>query len=148
MFALSERYGPVAQSFRYFESRRRIAVQRMTSTAVPEAGIVDCATTTWRQVRTLMDDIAEGAGDLVATPSLYRSRLVPLPASLARHAALFYASEVVRYRPSRFDRATDAAAAWLFESLVSEVPTRLLASAVGRISGRRYVFHSADTFRR
>ncbi len=97
LFALSDRWGPVAQHFRYFESRRPIAVQGMTPTHVPEPGMVACATSTWRQVRTLMDDVSEGTGDLVATPSLYRSRLVPLPASLARYAALFYASEVVRY---------------------------------------------------
>jgi hypothetical protein len=148
MFALPERWGRAANIFTFFESRRRIAVQGMTSTLVPERGIVDCATTTWRQLRTLMDDVSEGMADLVASPSLYRSRLVPLPASLARYAPLFYASEVVRYRPARFDPATDAAAAWLFESLVSEVPLRLLASAVGRITGRHIVFHSADVFRR
>lgn len=48
-----------------------------------------------------MDDVTQGPGNLVATPSVYRSRFVPLPASLARYAALFYASEVVRYHPAR-----------------------------------------------
>jgi hypothetical protein len=120
----------------------------MAPGTVPEASIIECATTTWRQVRTLMDDVAEGSSDLVTTPSLYRSRLVPLPASLARYAALFYASEVVRYRPARFDPTTDAAAAWLFESLIAEAPRLILASALSHISGTRYVFHSPDVYRR
>jgi hypothetical protein len=148
IFALSERWGPVAQSYRYFESRRPIPTQPMAPGTVPEASIIECATTTWRQVRTLMDDVAEGSSDLVTTPSLYRSRLVPLPASLARYAALFYASEVVRYRPARFDPTTDAAAAWLFESLIAEAPRLILASALSHISGTRYVFHSPDVYRR
>jgi YaaC-like Protein len=147
IFAMSERWGPVTAHYRYFESRLPIPVQGMTPTQVPETAIVACATATWRQLRTLMDDVAEGTGDLVATPSLYRSRLVPLPASLARYAALFYASEVVRYRPARLDPATDATAAWLFESLVSEVPKRLLASALGHISGTRYLFYPSDVLR-
>jgi hypothetical protein len=137
----------VVEAFRFFESKRPIHVDGMTSTTVPDQGIVDCATTTWRQLRTLMDDVTQGPGDLVVTPSVYKSRFVPLPGSLARYAALFYASEVVRYRPARFDPATDAPSAWLFESLVSEVSIPLLASALGHISGRRYASQLFDPYR-
>jgi hypothetical protein len=102
----------------------------------------------WEQTRLFADTSVDGWGDMVTTSSLYKSKFISMPASLARYAALFYASEVVRYRPSRFDSRTEPIGTWLFDSFVPQSGRRMLASSLMYLTDMRYDFVVPDAIRR
>jgi hypothetical protein len=81
--------------------------------------------------------------DVVLTPSLLKSRELPMPASLARYALMFYVSSLVRYKPSALDPIRQAQAAWLFDSFAEESPLRLLANSLSGIIDRPLAFEAS-----
>jgi hypothetical protein len=81
--------------------------------------------------------------DAVLCSSLYKSRALHVPPSLARYAALFYLSSVVRYRPELLDPHDFGKESWLSDRVPIETALPLLVDAVSGIEARRYVFGSA-----
>jgi hypothetical protein len=78
--------------------------------------------------------------DLLLSHSLRRSETFTLPLGLARYAAMFYISSLVRYKPSALDPIRQGAQAWLMDSFTREVPINLLASALAGISDESIAF--------
>jgi hypothetical protein len=68
-------------------------------------------------------------------PSLWRAKWLPMPPDLARYAAMFYCSSVVRYRPSFVHDDPTGEAAWILSTFVMEARLLLLRSAVQGITG-------------
>ena len=78
--------------------------------------------------------------DFLLSYSLKKSEKFVLPLALARYAAMFYLSSLVRYKPSALDPVRQGGQAWLMDSFVREVPLNLLGSALSGITGRPLVF--------
>lgn len=78
--------------------------------------------------------------DGILTHSLYKSKNLVLPLGLARYAAIYYLSSLVRYKPAALDPRGQGQQAWLMDSFTSEVTTGLLANAVEGITGEITTF--------
>ena len=78
--------------------------------------------------------------DFLLTPTLIKSTKVVLPLDLARYAALFYLSSLVRYRPYVIDSRFEGSQSWVMNTFTYEVPINILAGALMGISGQNYIF--------
>jgi hypothetical protein len=94
---------------------------------------------TWRIKDILSPSLDEGVDGQI-TPSLYASTLLPMPASLARYATIYYASSLVRYRPSIFDARTAPENSYLFDAIARECALPILVDALSALEGQTQVF--------
>jgi len=143
LFALSTRFS--ATRFRFFESR--FPVPLVGGRLERNLRLREVQTQTWTHLRKLADEISSAWGDLVLASSLYKTRLLPMPSSLARYAVMFYASEVVRYRPARFDPMEDASAAWLLDAFTAQGALTGLVASLCAIDRKLYRFSSPSALR-
>jgi len=96
-----------------------------------------------RAMRQLSSDLrpySSGPGfsahDFWLSPSLMKSRALPMPPDLARYALIFYVSSLVRYRPSALDPVRHPDVAWLIDSFVSQSPQLALLDSTSQMSER------------
>lgn len=68
---------------------------------------------------------------------------LPMPPSLARYAAIFYLSSLVRYRPEWLDPYSHGEFAWLYDALADNTPLRMLAAFFDLITGQTHRFDPA-----
>jgi hypothetical protein len=101
---------------------------------------------TW-MVRDLLGMSTMATFDAWVTPSLYRTRMVPMPPSIARYAVSFYASSLVRYRPSMFDAQEAPEQAYLFDCLARECAVPMLLDTLAALTGVDYHFVGSSAFR-
>jgi hypothetical protein len=131
---------------RYFESRTSIPVRDSRGRIRRELfGVV--SQLSWDALRPIAEEACLHWSDLIISPSLLASRFAPMPPGMARYAAMYYASEVVRYQPGRFDLAEGGELAWLLEAFVEQAALPGIISSMCSIDQRLYLFQSADTFR-
>jgi hypothetical protein len=122
----------------FFEQRTKDSVL-----ASPE----ELAVRTWGELRDILDYSMQEGYDALICPSLYKSRMLPMPASLARYALMFYVSSLVRYKPSQLDPQSQGRQAWLLDSFTNEASLLLLRAALSNITQRLHVFYSPSAFR-
>jgi hypothetical protein len=101
---------------------------------------------TW-SVRDILGLSTSGLCDAWISPSLYKTRMLPMPPSLARYAVSFYASSLVRYRPSMFDSQFSPDQAYLFDALARECALPMLIDTLSALSSRDIFFLAEDAFR-
>lgn len=82
--------------------------------------------------------------DFVLTHALYKSKPLIIPLPLARYAAIFYLSSLVRYKPAALDRVHEGAQGWLMDSLTNEVPLNLLFNSLIGIQREPLYFESNE----
>jgi hypothetical protein len=70
-----------------------------------------------------------------------------MPASLARYTIIFYASSLVRYRPSLFDAQSSPQNAYLFEAIARECALPLLVDSLAGLEGKPQLFYPDDALR-
>lgn len=98
-----------------------------------------------------LSDFLSTVGDYISSPhdakaefmltyTLRKSDPFFLSLPLARYAALFYMSSVVRYKPASLDPVREGEQAWLADSFSMESPTHLLADFVESITGELLYF--------
>jgi hypothetical protein len=139
-FGISRRSGAMA----FYESRAfafppgDLAAQGLRS--------VDAEKETWR-IKDLLERTGFGMWDAWLSPSVYRTRMMPMPPALARYAVSFYASSLVRYRPSLFDLDTSPEQAFLFDAVARECAVPMLVDTLRALSATEYVFLADDAFR-
>jgi hypothetical protein len=85
--------------------------------------------------------------DVFIAPSLLKSKMFPMPPSLARYALAFYTSSLVRYRPAMFDAQSFPDQAYLFDAVTREISLPILMDTFAALRGRDQHFFAADTFR-
>ncbi len=85
--------------------------------------------------------------DAFVAPSLYRTRMLPMPPSLARYALTYYASSLVRYKPQMFDGRSFPEQAYLFDAIVRELALPMLQDVLSAIQGRPAIFQSKGSLR-
>lgn len=81
-------------------------------------------------------------------PGLYRSRHLDMPSSLARYALVFYASSLVRYRPSALDPQDRPRQAWLIDAFIRQSWTLLLWGSVNAMQNSINLFVPESVTRR
>jgi hypothetical protein len=99
------------------------------------------------QIRQILSRAPTDSADAWLCPSIYSSRMLPMPSSLARYAAIFYASSLVRYRPSMFDPQSCPQNSYLFDAVARECALPLLIDALCGLEGKAQIFVSKDGLR-
>ena len=97
--------------------------------------------------RDILETAATGTFDAWLSPSLYRAKMLPMPPSLASYAVTYYASSLVRYRPSMFDSQISPQYAYLFDALAGECAVPMLTDTLLALTKRLHFFTPDGTFR-
>jgi hypothetical protein len=95
--------------------------------------------TTW-VLKGLVEGSAGFGFEAWFSPGLYKSKLVAMPPSLARYAVTYYASSLVRYRPSMFDFQISPEQAFLFDAMARESAVPMLVDSLSAITGIDHLF--------
>lgn len=109
--------------------------------SVHDAEIIKTARETWKRLSGLVDTTTEPGADALLSPSLLKSRWLPMPPSLARYALMFYLSSLVRYAPTKLDPRRQADQAWLFDSFAGEAHIPLLINSLNGMAVEPVLFH-------
>lgn len=144
IFAVTKRY--IGSGFEIFQSRG-VLPRRDPGGLVWSDEYGSVAGNTWNHLRAIIDFSVDASYDALLCPSLYSSRLLPMPASLARYALMFYVSSLVRYAPSKLDPSTQANQAWLLDSFTHESHIPVLCNSLNGISGLHHFFYERGAFR-
>lgn len=126
-FALSRRWGPPV---RFYQSRDLYSHE-----PDDKYWAVNLALAHAQRLRDLVSPSALGMWDSWLTPSLYKSRMLPMPPALARYAVAYYASSLVRYRPSMFDEQLHPEQAYLFDAIARECALPMLVDTLNALAG-------------
>jgi hypothetical protein len=103
--------------------------------------VVKTASETWTRLSGLVDTTTEPSYDALLSPSLLKSRWLPMPPSLARYALMFYLSSLVRYAPTKLDPRRQPDQAWLFDSFAGESHIPLLINSLNGMAEHPVLFH-------
>ncbi len=138
-FALSRRY-PGAPKF--FEAKSKEPL-------IGEFGSINRKTfhATW-SLKDILGLRTHEEVDAWVAPSLYRSKLLPMPPSLARYALTYYASSLVRYKLQMFDARSMPEQAYLFDAIARELALPMLQDVLTAVEGQPTYFYAASSYRR
>ena len=145
VFAISRRYEGVTPTF--FQETIPVVQQAGPPGTLQLSDIVSARFRAWNQLYPYVDESTQESYDALICPSLFKSREMPMPASLARYALMFYVSSLVRYRPSELDPSTKAEQSWLLDAFVSQARGPLLQTALSGIVGKTHFFRAPNAFR-
>ena len=140
-FAVSKRWGGV----RFFQAKSQSPYisgndSSLNTAVIAAAGNVG-------RIRDILGRSTQGMWDGWLSPSLYRSKMLPMPPALARYAIAFYASSLVRYRPSIFDAQVSPNQAYLFDAIARECAIPMLVDTVSAIAQTDHTFIADDAMR-
>ena len=138
VFAISRRLNP--GSLLLFQSKQTYSTGSNTNRLV--AAHMEAASLVRSVLRPYITDPVTAPVEFLLSPSLKKTMEFPMPASLARYALMYYASSLVRYKPSALDPIREAPQAWLMDSFAREAPIHLLGSALSGIRGAPLAFES------
>jgi len=144
-FAVSRRF--FAGRFRFFESRRSHPIAYSPQGDILPPGLIPVLDNVWNALHLIIDEPTVEAYDVFLCPSLFKSRMLPMPASLARYALMFYVSSLVRYKPSQLDPQTYARQAWILDSFTDLAAPLLIRAALSGIEQVPHVYFSEEAFR-
>ncbi|MGW4673601.1 YaaC family protein [Streptomyces sp. NPDC004324] len=85
--------------------------------------------------------------DALICPSLYKTKMFPMPSSLARYAVTYYASSLVRYKPSVFDTQIYPEQAYMFDAIARECAIPMLIDTLSGLEGVDQYFFSPGALR-
>jgi hypothetical protein len=142
VFAISRRVH--GQSIGMYESKRRYPRHSTLPGHEVFEDFLAVRDGTWNALRDLVGEATE-IYDAFLAPSLYKSRMLAMPPSLARYAVMYYVSSLVRYKPSALDRDVHGKDAWLLDSFTRQASLPLLLNALSGIEGTPFIF--TDPFR-
>lgn len=135
IFAISKR---LRRESRFLESKRTV-----TGASISEDDVLE-----------IMNDISDvfvlcgyGDSDAYITPYLYKTKKLVMPPSLARYAIAYYASSLVRYRPTAFDADKSPEQAYLFDAVARECAVPMLVDTLARLEGRPQLFFPEGSLR-
>lgn len=80
-------------------------------------------------------------------PFAYKSKQIVMPPSLARYAITYYASSLVRYKPSVFDVQLYPEQAYLFDAIARECALPMLIDTFSALEGRDQLFYATASLR-
>jgi hypothetical protein len=103
-------------------------------------------TISW-EISSILSRTTHESVDAWVTPSLYSRDFIPMPASLARYALMYYASSLVRYRPSMLDPQLFPEQSYLFDAIARECAIPMLTDAFSRLENQDQIFVAPGFFR-
>jgi YaaC-like Protein len=139
LFAFTRRLGP---GYGIFQAKRSQPRSDKSFSGIRRSDIYEVIKGTWRDLTVITDASTVEDYDILICPSLLRSKLVPMPPSLARYALMHYTSSLVRYKPSALDRNLRSEQAWLLDAFTTEAALPLLQNALSGIEGRPRLYMS------
>lgn len=99
------------------------------------------------QIRGILSMRINETADVTISPSLYKTKMIPMPSSLARYAIAYYASSLVRYKPSVFDSQIHPEQAYMFDAVARECALPMLIDTLTGLEGKEQYFFAGDSFR-
>lgn len=123
--------------------QERVPIRRDPDPAQFGAAIEAACTRMWTQLSPHISSSTDPGADGHLFATLDGAPGVILPPCLARYAAIYYLSSVVRYRPDLLDDRDSAEESWLCDRVSKETALPLLIDAVSGIERTTYVFRSA-----
>ena len=124
----------------FYESRKKIP-RASPSTFTPAS--VDIAA----PLRPFLGLRSQEEFDAWLSPSLFKTKLLPMPPSLARYALTYYASSLVRYKPQMFDGHVFAEQAHLFDAVARELALPMVADVLAAVVQQPVFFFSSGSLR-
>jgi hypothetical protein len=103
-------------------------------------------TITW-EISNILSRTTHESFDAWVTPSLYSRDFIPMPASLARYALMYYASSLVRYRPSMLDPQLFPEQSYLFDAIARECAIPMLIDTLSELEGQDQIFIAPGAYR-
>ncbi|WP_371660018.1 YaaC family protein [Streptomyces sp. NBC_00280] len=137
VFAVSRRLG----GYSMHQSRKVIP-----HTKNGDADFAKAHDLTW-QIKDIALPREEAFFDGILCPSFYSSKMFPMPPSMARYAVTYYASSLVRYKPSVFDFQLFPEQALLFDAIAIECALPMLKDTFSALEGKVHLFADATTLR-
>jgi hypothetical protein len=137
VFSLS---GRTAMQFSFYQGKRHYPRSNKSSPVLDGSDIENVLNDTWQHLQAVSDASTIEGFDVLICPSLLKSELIPMPASLARYALIYYVSSLVRYKPSALDRSTRGTQAWLLDAFTNEAALPLLQNALSAIQGHPQLY--------
>jgi hypothetical protein len=104
------------------------------------------AAETWR-IKDILGGTSTSMWDARLSPSLYKSKMLPMPPALARYAMSFYASSLVRNKPAMLDTQLYPEQAYLFDSLARECASPMLVDTLAGLTDEVLIFLAEDAMR-
>ncbi len=145
VFAISRRFGYGTQSF--FESRWQVPVHPLDGGRYSDADFAAICAQTNASLQSFIDLPVEEGSDATLASSHRKDRMMPMPAGLARYAALFYLSSLVRYQPDQVDLANNPEQYWLMAAFADQSALHILQSMLSGITGKWHLYYSPGAFR-
>ncbi|MFJ4201628.1 YaaC family protein [Streptomyces sviceus] len=137
-FALSRR---VTSRVKLYESLKVAPKQ-------PSGGItIDDPMGFTENIRDILDRRTTEHCDALICPSLYKTKMFPMPSSLARYAVTYYASSLVRYKPSVFDTQIHPEQAYMFDAIARECALPMLIDTLSGLEGVDQLFYAPGALR-
>src|SRR4029453_17307614 len=97
----SRRFG--SGTFTFLEARKKHPSLSPVGSGLTDIDVSPVISDLWGSLRDVIDEPSVEGFDALLCSSLYKTRILPMPASLARYALMFYVSSLVRYKPSQLD---------------------------------------------
>jgi YaaC-like Protein len=141
-FSMSRRYAPWPA---FYESHATFPHGGL-GTASADAASRAAHQNAW-SAKDILETATSGTFDAWLSPSLYGPKMLPMPPSLARYAVTYYASSLVRYRPSMFDSQISPQYAYLFDALARECSVPMLTDTLLALTKRLRFFMPDGAFR-
>lgn len=135
-FALSRRHSILE----FYESKEIVPLKRYPN---GDFNIDDLLALTWK-LHPILGLTTDESWDAWVAP--YVSS-VPMPPSLARYALTYYASSLVRYRPSMFDADDHPEQAYLFDAIARECARPMLIDTLCGIEDTDHFFYASGSLR-
>lgn len=126
--------------FDFFESRVKVPLEGGTDLPLAAFKLLE-------PIKSILGMSTVEQYDAFLVPSLYSSRLLPMPPSLARYALTYYASSLVRYKPEMFDPRSFPEQAYLFDAIARELALPMLQDVLAAIRGEPVTFRSPSSYR-
>jgi hypothetical protein len=141
-FSMSRRFGPWPA---FYESRATFPHHGLGSPSNDDANSA-AQQDAW-SAKDILETAVAGTFDAWLSPSLYGTKMLPMPPSLARYAVTYYALSLVRYRPSMFDAQISPQQAYLFDALARECGVPMLTDTLTALTNRFTFFMPDGAFR-
>ncbi|TQJ17497.1 YaaC-like protein [Kribbella jejuensis] len=136
-FALSRAF---SRSLTFHESLRKIDARGVNAIPVSTTRIIF-------DIDDILGTQSSEDSDAWIAPSLYKTRMLPMPPAFARYALTYYASSLVRYKPQMFDSQLHPEQAYLFDAIARELAVPMLQDTLSAISQKTVLFRRAGSWR-
>jgi hypothetical protein len=142
-FALSKRH--LTSGFYFFQSKW--TVPRLAAPNLGQIDAIQVSQLANQRLTPYVQEASEETSDGAIAGSIFKSKLLAMPSSLARYAILFYLSSLVRYDPASVDYRVSPDQAWLADAICDQSRIWILRDALSGITGNSQVFNSQSSYR-